>query len=160
MKSVPRSAQAFKKLLPPGKSFCLVGGAFDLIHVGHLHLLEYAATLEDLLVVAVLSDNYVRGYKNSSRPIINEKQRAAMVAALRCVDYVYLAGVSPNSPRVLSLLKPDSIVFGKDPQSEVRLQQRIAQVKASSPKTKIQILPRYTEEEISTGLILKKIRGG
>lgn len=159
MKSIPRSAQALKKLLPTSKTFCLVGGAFGLIHVGHLHLLKYAATLEDLLVVAVLSDDYVRGYKNSSRPIINQQQRVAMVAALRCVDYVYLANVSPSSPRVLSLLKPDSIVFGEDPQSETRLQQRIAQVRASSPNTKIQLLPRYTEEEISTGFILKKIRG-
>ncbi|MDB5225357.1 MAG: ADP-heptose synthase [Candidatus Adlerbacteria bacterium] len=160
MKSVPRSAHALRKLLPPGKSFCLVGGVFDLIHVGHLHLLEYAATLENLLVVAVLSDNYVRGYKNSSRPIINQWQRAAMVAALRCVDYVYLAGVSPNSPRVLSLLKPGSIVFGENSGDEVRFQQRLAQVRASSPDTKIQILPRYTEEEISTGSIIRKIKGG
>lgn len=158
MKSVPRSAQALKELLPPDKSFCLVGGVFDLLHVGHLHLLEYAATLEQLLVVAVLSDIYVREYKNSSRPIINQRQRAEMVSALRCVDYVYLAEVSPNSARTLDLLRPDSIVFGKDPLSETRLQQRITQVKSSSPKTRIEILPRYTEEEISTGLIIRKIR--
>jgi len=64
MKNVPQSAATLKKILPPGKTFCLVGGAFDLIHVGHLHLLEYAATLEDLLVIAVLSDKYVHSYKN------------------------------------------------------------------------------------------------
>jgi cytidyltransferase-like protein len=158
MKNVPQSAAALKKILLHGKTFCLVGGAFDLIHVGHLHLLEYAATLEDLLVVAVLSDNYVRGYKNSSRPIINQRQRATMVAALRVVDYVYIARASPNSPRVLALLKPTSVVFGENGRDEVRLQQRIAQVRASSPDTKIQILPRYTKEEISTGRIIKKIR--
>lgn len=72
----------------------MVGGAFDLIHIGHLHLLEYAATLEDLLVVAVLSDKYVHNYKNSSRPIINEKHRAIMVAAIKGVDFVYIANVS------------------------------------------------------------------
>lgn len=160
MENILRSDAALKKTLPPGKTFCLVGGAFDLIHVGHLHLLEYAATLEDLLVVAVLSDNYVRGYKNSSRPVINQRQRAAMVAAMKVVDYVYLSSVSPNSPRVLSLLKPDSVVFGEDSRNETRFQQRLAQVRASSPKTKIQILPRYTEEEISTGSIIRKIRGG
>ena len=58
-----------------------------------------------------------------------------MVAAIRFVDYVYVTNVSPNSPRVLSLLKPDSVVFGKDPQNGTRFEQRIAQVKASSPKT-------------------------
>jgi|SRR3989344_3827160 len=160
MKNVPRSAAALKKILPPGKTFCLVGGAFDLIHVGHLHLLEYAATLEELLVVAVLSDNYVRSYKNSSRPVISQKQRAVMVAAIRYVDFVYIANVSPNSSRILSLLKPDSIVFGEDTRNEIRFQQRMAQVRVSSPGTKIQILPRYTEEEISTGRIIKKIRDG
>ena len=155
-----RSAAALKKTLPTGKSFCLVGGAFDLIHFGHLHLLEYAATLEDLLVVAVLSDKYVHGYKNSTRPIINQRQRAAMVSALRCVDYIYISNVSPNSPRVLSLLKPDSVVFGEDLHNESRFNQRIAQVKASSPQTKVQILTRYTDEEISTGSIIRKIRNG
>lgn len=160
MKNVPRSAITLKKLLPPEKTFCLVGGAFDLLHVGHLHLFEHAATLEDLLVVAVLSDKYVHGYKNSTRPIINQKQRAAMVAAVRYVDFVYISDTSPSSPHTLSLLKPDSVVFGEDLQNEARFQQRIAQVKLSSPNTKIQILPRYTEEEISTGSIIRKIKSG
>lgn len=157
MKDFPRSARALKKILPPGKTFCLVGGSFDLIHVGHVYLLEYAATLEDLLVVAVLSDKYVQGYKNSTRPIINQRQRAIMAAAIRHVDYVYISSVSPNSPRILSLLRPNSIVFGNG--SEAKLDQRIAQVKVSSPDTRIKILPRYDEEEISTGSIIKKIRG-
>src|SRR3990167_6260806 len=150
MSNIFQSAIEVKNVLPQSKRFTMVGGCFDLIHVGHLHLLEYAATLEDLLVVAVLSDNYIRGYKNSSRPVINQRQRAVMVAALEVVDYVYIASVSPNSPRVLSLLKPDSVVFGEYPRNGPRFRQRIAQVRVSSPNTKIQILPRYTEEEIST----------
>ena len=159
MKNVPQSATALKKIMPHGKTFCLVGGAFDLIHVGHLHLLEYAATLEDMLVVAVLSDKYVRGYKDPDRPIINQRQRAAMVAAIRHVDYVYIADVSPNDPRILSLLKPNSIVFGEDIGNETRLIRRTARVKAYSPGTKVKILPRYTKEKISSGLIIQKIRG-
>lgn len=160
MPTILRSASALKKVLPPDKTFCLVGGAFDLIHVGHIHLLEYAARLEDLLVVAVLSDAYVRGYKGSNRPIINQRQRAIMVAALRCVDYVYIARVSPNNPHVLSLLKPHSVVFGENGQDKERFRQRIAQVRASSPDTRIRTLPRYTKEETSTGLIIRKIRDG
>src|SRR3989344_5987258 len=73
MKNIPQSAAALKKIMPHGKTFCLVGGAFDLIHVGHLHLLEYAATLEVMLVVAVLSDKHVRGDKDPDRPIISQK---------------------------------------------------------------------------------------
>jgi cytidyltransferase-like protein len=158
MKSIPESAEALKTVLPADKTFCLVGGVFDLIHVGHLHLLEYAASLEDMLVVAVLTDRYVRGYKDPSRPIINQRQRSAMVASIRFVDYAYLADVSPNSKEVISLLKPNSIVFGEDAVNQTRVNQRIAQVEESSPATKIRMLPRYNEERVSTGSIIKKIR--
>lgn len=158
MRTFPTNPNDLKKILPPGKSFCLVGGCFDLIHVGHLHLLEYAATLNDLLVVAVLSDRYVQTYKHSNRPVINERQRASMVASIRGVDHVYIADESPNSPEVLSLLIPDSIVFGAEAGNESRIQQRIDQVSASSPKTNVRLLPRYGEETVSTGYIIRKIR--
>ena len=67
MKNIFQSATEIKNVLPKGKRFTLVGGCFDLIHVGHIHLLEYAASLEELLVVAVLSDTYARKYKDSLR---------------------------------------------------------------------------------------------
>lgn len=159
MKNVMRSARELKKVLPRNKTFCLVGGCFDLIHVGHLHLLEYAAKLENLLVVAVLSDEYARDYKDLNRPIINQRQRATMVASIKDVDYVYVSNISPSSPEVLSLLRPDSIVFCKEAGNEKRLRQRIAQVRRSSPDTKIRLLARYDEEEVSTSYIIKKIRG-
>ena len=158
MQTFPTNPNELKKILPPGKSFCLIGGCFDLIHVGHLHLLKYAATLNDFLVVAVLSDRYVQTYKHANRPIINERQRASMVASIRCVDYVYIADESPSNHEVLSLLVPDSIVFGAETGNELRIQQRIEQVRRSSPKTNIRLLPRYEDETISTGYIIKKIR--
>ncbi|MEX0925020.1 MAG: adenylyltransferase/cytidyltransferase family protein [Candidatus Paceibacterota bacterium] len=60
MKRIFDNVNEIKKSLPSGKSFTLVGGSFDLFHVGHIHVLEYASTLEDILVVAVLSDDFVR----------------------------------------------------------------------------------------------------
>ena len=94
-----QSAQAIKKILPQDNRITLVSGCFDLIHVGHIHLLEYASSLEDLLVVAVLSDEYARRYKDVQRPIIPQLQRAGMVASLRCVDFVYVSNISPIALR-------------------------------------------------------------
>ncbi|MDQ5955697.1 MAG: D-glycero-beta-D-manno-heptose 1-phosphate adenylyltransferase [Patescibacteria group bacterium] len=135
-----------------------LGGVFDLIHVGHLHLLEYAASLEDLLVVAVLSDIYVRGYKSQDRPIIGQSQRAKMLASIRFVDFVYITNTSPNTQEALQLLQPSSIVFGEEGDA-VRSARRIATVESASPHTKVHFLPRYNEERVSTGDIIRKIRG-
>src|SRR5450432_1303707 len=64
-------------------------GVFDLIHVGHVRYLEFARALGGMLVVAVNSDDSVRGLnKGRGRPIVPAAQRAEVVAALACVDYV------------------------------------------------------------------------
>ena len=62
-------------------------GTFDLLHVGHLDLLEYCKTLGDTFVVGVASDEVVNSYKPNV-PVIPLKQRMAMIRALRCVDDV------------------------------------------------------------------------
>jgi rfaE bifunctional protein nucleotidyltransferase chain/domain len=159
MKNIFTSLEEIKSLLSQGKKVTLIGGCFDLIHVGHLHLLEYAASIGDLLVVAVLSDTYARSYKDPHRPIINQRQRAMMVASMRCVDFVYISDVSPSSVETLQLLKPASIVFGEDSSNVAKVQQRIANIVRASPSTKVQFLTRYIEEEVSTSSIINKIRG-
>ncbi|MEK7163252.1 MAG: adenylyltransferase/cytidyltransferase family protein [Patescibacteria group bacterium] len=159
MKNIFQSATEIKNVLPKGKRFTLVGGCFDLIHVGHIHLLEYAASLEELLVVAVLSDTYARKYKDSLRPIINQKQRARMIASIRFVDFVYISDTSPSSRETLQLLRPDSVVFGEDSNSAEKIEQRMKNIASVSPNTTVRFLPRYDEEEISTSYIINKIRG-
>lgn len=158
MNKIFQNATEVKNVLSQGKTFTLVGGCFDLIHVGHIHLLEYAASLEEILVVAVLSDAYARKYKDPQRPIINQKQRAVMVASIRFVDFVYVSDISPSSPDTLKLLKPDSVVFGEESGDTEKIQQRIKNIANSSPDTKIRLLSRYDEEEISTSHIISKIR--
>lgn len=158
MDKIFKNATEVKSVLSQDKTLTLVGGCFDLIHVGHLHLLEYAASLEEILVVAVLSDVYARKYKNSQRPVINQKQRAMMVASIRFVDFVYVSDISPNSTETLQILRPNSIVFGEEPSNAEKMQQRIKNIANSSPDTKIRFLPRYNEEEISTSCIIDKIR--
>lgn len=158
METFFRDLRSVKEQLPSGKSFALVSGCFDLFHVGHIHVLKFAKSLEDLVVVAVLSDEYVHAYKGPARPIINEKQRATIVASSKFVDYAYIADVSPNSPEVLAWLKPDSIVFGEEAGKEEKMVRRISTIKAVSPTTRIATLPRYEEEPISTGIIIHRIQ--
>ncbi len=157
MDRIFHSATEIKNILTLGKTFTLIGGCFDLIHAGHIHLFEYASSLEDLLVVAVLSDNYIKKYKESDRPIINERQRAKMVASIRYVDFVYIAETSPNSYETLFLLKPNSVVFGNEKSNTEKIQQRMETITESSPNTKTHLFPRYKAEEISTSYIIKKI---
>lgn len=159
MKNIFQNAEQIRTILPSGKRFSLIGGCFDLIHVGHLHLFEYTASLEEIVVVAVLSDKYCKRYKDSQRPIINERQRAKMVASITYVDYVYISDVSPSNPGILRLLKPDSVVFGADSKDSDKMKKRLRTIENSSPKTSVQYLPRYIEEPVSTTYIINKIKG-
>ena len=88
-----------------GKTVALAGGAFDLLHTGHIRYLESAAREADVLVVAVADDASVCGRGDEGRPIMPEEDRAELVAALRCVDYVVIVpepGVGP----LLEVLHP------------------------------------------------------
>jgi len=76
------------ELKAQGKRVVTTNGSFDLMHVGHARALQQAKSFGDVLVVGVNSDSSVKKYKSDKRPIIGEQDRAAMLAALSCVDYV------------------------------------------------------------------------
>ena len=81
-------------------------GTFDLMHPGHVRSLELARGLGDILIVGVNSDRSVKAYKGPDRPILNEAERATMIAALECVDYVTV--FDEDTPaEILQLLQPD-----------------------------------------------------
>ncbi|MBC8874771.1 MAG: bifunctional heptose 7-phosphate kinase/heptose 1-phosphate adenyltransferase [Planctomycetes bacterium] len=86
-------------------------GCFDLLHVGHVTFLEQSAELGDVLIVAINSDASVSRLKGPERPIIRECDRAAMLAALSCVDHV-LVFEEDTPHRVLERLRPDILVKG------------------------------------------------
>jgi rfaE bifunctional protein nucleotidyltransferase chain/domain len=96
-----------------GKRIVFTNGAFDLLHVGHLRVLEAAAELGDLLVVGVNDDASVRRLRGRGRPIVPAVERAALLAALRCVDHVV---VFPDDTvdRLLHLVKPHVHAKGTD----------------------------------------------
>ena len=96
-----------------GKSLVFTNGVFDLLHVGHVRYLAAARALGDALVVAINSDRTVRELKGEGRPVINENERAEILAALRQVDYVTIFDdLSPRS--LIARLLPDVLVKGGD----------------------------------------------
>jgi rfaE bifunctional protein nucleotidyltransferase chain/domain len=96
-----------------GLTIAFANGGFDLLHVGHVRYLEGAKREADRLVVAINSDASVRGLKGPSRPILNEADRAELVAALRAVDYVVIFS-EPTVAPLLEVLTPDVHCKGTD----------------------------------------------
>jgi D-glycero-beta-D-manno-heptose 1-phosphate adenylyltransferase len=96
-----------------GKTVALANGAFDLLHVGHVRYLEGAKALADLLVVAVNTDRSVRLAKGAARPLVPETERAELVAALACTDFVLLFDEA-DVRAVLRRLRPEVHVKGTD----------------------------------------------
>ena len=96
------------------KRIVFTNGCFDLLHVGHTRYLQAAKALGDILVVGVNSDSSVRSLnKSSDRPIVNESQRAEVLAALYCVDYVVMFN-EPDPLNLITTLQPDVLVKGGD----------------------------------------------
>ena len=96
------------------KRIVFTNGCFDLLHVGHTRYLQAARALGDLLVVGVNSDASVRSLsKSPDRPIVDEAQRAEVLAALGCVDYVVIF-TEPDPLNLITALQPDVLVKGGD----------------------------------------------
>lgn len=96
-----------------GRSVALANGCFDVLHVGHVRYLEGARGEGDLLVVGVNGDDSVRRLKGEGRPVLPESDRAALVAALRSVDYVVVFPEDDVTTLLLAL-KPDVHCKGTD----------------------------------------------
>jgi rfaE bifunctional protein nucleotidyltransferase chain/domain len=96
-----------------GRTIALANGCFDLLHVGHVRYLEASAQEADVLVVALNDDETVRRLKGEGRPILTAGHRAALVAALRCVDYVVVFPELTVGP-LLDAITPDVHCKGTD----------------------------------------------
>jgi len=96
-----------------GRRVVFTNGCFDLLHIGHLSLLREAALLGDLLVLAINSDESVRRLKGDDRPLMPQEERAAILAALDCVDAVTIC--DEDTPlETLQEVRPDVLVKGQD----------------------------------------------
>lgn len=96
-----------------GQVVVFTNGHFDLLHAGHLHYLQAARALGDRLLVAVNSDASTRARKGPLRPILPQEERAALLAALRCVDALILIDGEDCRAEVAAI-RPDVYVKGAD----------------------------------------------
>ncbi len=96
-----------------GKTVVTTNGCFDILHVGHVRYLQKTKSFADVLIVLLNSDISVKKIKGPTRPINNEADRAEILCALTCVDYVVL--FDEDSPRdLLDEMKPDVYTKGAD----------------------------------------------
>jgi rfaE bifunctional protein nucleotidyltransferase chain/domain len=96
-----------------GRTIAFANGCFDVLHVGHVRYLRGAAAEADRLVVAINDDESVRGLKGAHRPVMADRDRAEMIAALRGVDYVVVFAGATVGP-LLEAVRPDVHCKGTD----------------------------------------------
>ncbi|CUQ66445.1 D-glycero-beta-D-manno-heptose 1-phosphate adenylyltransferase [Candidatus Nitrospira inopinata] len=134
------------------KRIVFTNGCFDLMHVGHVRYLQQAKTLGDLLVVGVNSDDSVRSLnKGPDRPVVPDVQRAEVLAALECVDYVVIFS-EPDPRRVIADVQPDVLVKGGDWSIDRIVGREIVEAGGGIVKT-IPLVP-----DVSTTALLRRIR--
>jgi D-beta-D-heptose 7-phosphate kinase/D-beta-D-heptose 1-phosphate adenosyltransferase len=102
-----------EELRKKGKKIAFTNGCFDILHVGHVRYLREAKKTADVLVLALNSDSSVRSIKGEERPLVNENERAEMLAALEFVDFITI--FEELTPLELIIcLKPDILIKGGD----------------------------------------------
>ena len=101
------------RLRAKGKRIVFTNGCFDILHSGHVKYLEKASSLGDVLILGLNSDCSVKKIKGPLRPIVGQKDRAAVVASLGFVDYVVVFG-DATPLKLIKAIRPDIIVKGAD----------------------------------------------
>ena len=91
-----------------------VNGTFDILHRGHLQLLEYARSLGDEVVVAIDTDERVREKKGPTRPINTDEDRVYMLQSLKTVDHVFKFSSDAELENLIKFYRPDIMVVGSD----------------------------------------------
>jgi len=132
-----------------GQQIVATNGCFDLLHFGHVSYLQRAKRLGDLLIIGLNGDASVRQLKGPHRPLVSARQRAAVLAALACVDAVVIFR-EKRAHRFLDAIRPDIYVKGGDYRPETLDPQE----KAALAGAKIKILP-FVPGFSTTGLVAK-----
>lgn len=137
------------------KTIVLVGGCFDILHLGHIKFLEAAKKQGDILIVALESDENVKKLKGKGRPVNSQKERASLLASLEVVDYVFpLPEMKTHRDyfNLVKYLKPDMVaVTAGDPYLSLKKQQ----VKIIGGKIKV-VIKRI--KKFSTTKFLRNVK--
>ena len=130
-----------------GKTVGCTNGCFDILHIGHVRYLEKTKTFADYSIVLLNSDVSVKNIKGPTRPINGENDRAELLSALRCVDYVVL--FDEDSPRnLLDEIKPDVYTKGADYTMETLPEADIMR----KNKTRVEFI-KFVEGKSTTGIV-------
>lgn len=135
-----------------GEAVVLTNGCFDLLHLGHIRYLQAACRL-GRLIVGLNADQSVRDLKGPTRPVVGQSERAAVLAALRCVELVTIF-TEPTAEALLEAIRPNIYVKGADyapgahPWPEAETARRIG--------TRVETIPLI--QGYSTTALIKKIR--
>jgi len=111
LKGLEELKEIVEGLKKEGKKIVLTNGCYDIIHKGHVHILQEMAKLGDVFIVAINSDDSVRRFKGEDRPINSEKDRAFVMGHIKGVDYVVIFG-EEDPFEVIRVLRPDVHVKG------------------------------------------------
>jgi rfaE bifunctional protein nucleotidyltransferase chain/domain len=113
IRALEEVVQVRHRLRAEGKKVVFTNGCFDILHAGHVRYLNQARAFGDALVIGLNTDLSVRRNKGDDRPVIPEMERAEVLAALACVDYIFLFD-DPTPQRVIDAIVPDILVKGAD----------------------------------------------
>lgn len=147
IKTLPALKRIVTTLKKQGKRIVFTNGCFDIIHPGHIKTFQEAKNKGDILIVGINSDSSVKEIKGDQRPIIDERARAQVVAAIRVVDYVVLF-YEKTPYRLIKEIKPHILVKGGDWQKEEIIGKEFVQ-----KIYRVKLYPGY-----STTKIIEKIK--
>ncbi len=132
------------------KKIVFTNGCFDIIHYGHISYLQEAGSRGDILIVGLNSDASVRRLKGESRPVVGQEERASVLAALNCIDYVVI--FDEDTPqKLIASIKPDVLVKGGDYTPE----QVVGREEVEKAGGRVEIIPLV--EGLSTSNIVQRI---
>ena len=135
--TVGESIRLSEKLRQQGRQIVLVGGCFDILHLGHINFLENSKNLGDTLFVLLESDEAVKKLKGKNRPINNQRQRAQVLSALSVVDCVVLLLLMKTDrdyDKLIAQIKP---AFIGTTENDPNIEHKIRQAKMLNAKMKI-----------------------
>jgi D-beta-D-heptose 7-phosphate kinase/D-beta-D-heptose 1-phosphate adenosyltransferase len=144
---------AVRNLQRAGKKVVFTNGCFDLLHIGHVRYLQEAQALGDALVVGVNSDASVRRLKGPGRPLTPAKERAEILAALACVDFVTVFGAA-TPLQLIRALGPDVLVKGGDWPVDTIVGREVVEGRGG----KVLAIPFVKNK--STTAVIRKIKAG
>lgn len=152
IKNLSQAQRIVARLKAKGKKVVFTNGCFDVLHVGHVRYLRKAKSYGDVLVVGLNADRSVKLIKGEKRPILPEKDRAEILAALEFVDYV-IPFDTPDPLRLIEALKPNVLVKGADWPRDRIVGREIVE-KIGGRVVRVPLVPRAS----STGVIEKIIK--